>query len=80
MPIFQGTSFQQIKEGYLQIVRYTAAFVSVHLTAPLKLWQNMFRLSSGDNDKDDWKPVLLIVKLVICVPQSNPALRDFSTS
>ena len=26
MPIFQSTSFQQIKEGYLQIVRYAATF------------------------------------------------------
>ena len=77
MPIFQGTSFQKIKEGYLQIVRYATTFVSVHLTAPLKLWQNVFRLSSGDNDKDDWKPVLLIVKLVIYVPQSNAALERF---
>ena len=42
MPIFQGTSFQQIKEGYLQIIRYTATFFPVHLTPPLKLWQNMF--------------------------------------
>ena len=35
----------------------------VHLTPPLKLWQNIFELSSGDNNKDDWKPVFLILNL-----------------
>ena len=37
----------------------------------------MFQLSSGDNDKDDWKPVLLIVELVMCAPQSNAAIERF---
>ena len=37
----------------------------------------MFQLSSGDNDKDDWKPVLLIVELVMCASQSNAALERF---
>ena len=77
MPIFQGNSFQQIKEGYLQIVRYAAPFFSVHLTPPLKLWQIMFKLSFGGNEKNDWKPVLLIVELVMCAPQSNTALERF---
>ena len=49
----------------------------VHLTPPLKLRQNMFELSSGDNDKDDWKPALLIVELVMCPPQSNAELERF---
>ena len=49
-------------------------FFPVHLTPPLKLWQNIFELSSGDNDKDDWKRVLLIVELVMCTPQSNVVL------
>ena len=35
----------------------------------------MFELSSGDSDKDDWKPVLLIVELVMCAPQSNVVLE-----
>ena len=77
MPIFQGTSSQQIKEGYLQIIRHTATFFSVHLTTQLKLWQNMFGLFSGDNNKNDWKPVLLIVELFMCAPQSNAALEKF---
>ena len=37
----------------------------------------MFELSSGDNDKNDWKPVLPIVELVMCAPQSNAALERF---
>ena len=37
----------------------------------------MFELSSCDNEKDDWKPVLLIVELVMCAPQSNAALERF---
>ena len=41
MPRFQGTSFQQIKEGYLQIALYAATFSPVHLASPLKLWQNI---------------------------------------
>ena len=36
-----------------------------------------FELSSGDNDKDDWKPFLLIVELVIYAPQSNAVLERF---
>ena len=37
----------------------------------------MFELSSGDNDKDDWKAVLLIAELVMCPPQSNAELERF---
>ena len=37
----------------------------------------MLELSSGDNDKDDWKPVLLIVELIMCPPQSNAELERF---
>ena len=62
MPIFQGTSFP---------------LFPVHLTPPLKLWQNKFELFSGDNNKNDWKPVLLILELVMCAPQSNAALERF---
>ena len=62
MPIFQGTSFP---------------LFPVHLTHPLKLWQNKFELFSGDNNKNDWKPVLLILELVMCAPQSNAALERF---
>ena len=40
----------------------------------------MFELSSGDNDKDDWKPVPLIFELVSCDPQSMQHLRHFSSS
>ena len=36
-----------------------------------------FELSSGDNDKDDGKPFLLIVELVIYAPQSNAVLERF---
>ena len=34
-------------------------------------------LSSGNDDKDDWKPVLLIVELVMSAPQSNAVLERF---
>ena len=36
-----------------------------------------FELSSGDNNKDDWKPFLLIVEIVIYAPQSNAVLERF---
>ena len=42
MPRFQGTSFQQIKEGYFQIALYAATFSPVHLASPLKLWKNIW--------------------------------------
>ena len=37
----------------------------------------MFELSSGDSDKDDWKPILLSFELVMCAPQSNVVLERF---
>ena len=37
----------------------------------------MFEVSSGNNDKDDWKPVLLIVELVMSAPQLNAVLERF---
>ena len=36
----------------------------------------MFELFSGDNDEDDWKPVLLIVELAVCASQSNAVLQS----
>ena len=42
--------------------------MTANLTPPLTLWQKMFALYPGDNDKDDWKPVLLIVELVMFAP------------
>ena len=77
MPIFQATSFQQIKAGHLQLIKHAATFFPIHLTPPLKLWQNIFELSSSDYGKDDWKPVLPIVELVMFAPQSNAVLERF---
>ena len=73
--LFQGTSLQQTKQGSLEIEWYAATLFLIHLTPPSKPWQNVFELPSGDNDKDDCKPVLLIVELVMCAPQSNKALE-----
>ena len=39
----------------------------------------MFELSSGDNDKDNCKPVLLIVELVMVAPQLDAVLERFSS-
>ena len=39
MPIFQGTSFQQIKQGYLQIVQYAATLFPMTMT---KMIGNLF--------------------------------------
>ena len=37
----------------------------------------MFKLTFVHNEKDDWKPVLLIVELAVCAPQSNTVLERF---
>ena len=77
MPIFDNICFEQIKDGYLQIVKYAGTYFPVHVTLPLKLWQNIFEIPATSIDNDDWKPALLIIELVMCAPQSNATLERF---
>ena len=50
--------FLSANKGRLSSSYKTCSYIfPIHLTPPLKLWQNVFELSSGDNDKDVWKPV-----------------------
>ena len=64
----------EIASNWLFLLKFSQQFpgtpflMTANLMPPLKLWQKMFALYPGDNDKDDWKPVLLIVELVMFAP------------
>ena len=77
MPIFTNCNIENIKSGFLSLVKYAATCFSIHQMVPLTLWKNIFEISNNV-DKYLWKKTLL-VETALCVPQSNvPVERFFS--
>ena len=72
MPIFANCNIEDIKSGFLSLVKYAATYFSVHQMAPLTLWKNI----SNDVNKYLWRKTLLI-EIALCAPQSNGVLEKF---
>ena len=47
MPIFATCNFEDIKSGYLPLVKYATTCFSVLQIAPFTLWQNIFEISDN---------------------------------
>ena len=78
MPIFANCNVEDIKSGFLSLVKYVATYFSVHQMAPLTLWKNIFEISN-DADKYLRKNTLFLIDIALCAPQSNAPLKRFFT-
>ena len=45
MPIFANCNIEDIKSGFLSLVKYAATYFSVHQMVPLALWKSIFEIS-----------------------------------
>ena len=76
MPIFGNCNVEDIKSGFLSLVKYAATYFFVHQIGPSTLWKNIFEISNN-LDKYLWKKTLLLIEIPLCAPQSNAAQERF---
>ena len=60
MPIFANCNIEDIKSGFLSLIKYAATYFSIHQLVPLTLWKNIFEISYNV-DKYLWKKKTLYV-------------------
>ena len=76
MSISANGNVEDMKAGYISLVKYSATYFSVNQMAPLTLWKNIFKISK-DVGKHLWKKTLLRIEIALCALQSNAALEIF---
>ena len=54
MPVFANCNAEDIKSGFLSLIKYVATYFSVHQMVPLTLWKNIFEIFNNV-DKYLWK-------------------------
>ena len=67
MPIFANCNVEDIKSGFLSLVKYAATYFTVNQMATLTPWKNIFEIS--DVDKYLWKKIFLLIEIALCEPQ-----------
>ena len=75
MDAFSSVTLDEIIDGYIDVVRYENRYFSLVKTNPLDLWCKLGEISS--TVRTDWKGVMLITELCLCVPFSNVTLERF---
>ena len=68
MPIFANCNVEDIKSGFLSLVKYAATYFTINQMAPLILWKNIFEISK-DVDKYLGKKRFLLIEIALCGPQ-----------
>ena len=68
MDAFSSVTLDEIIDGYIDVVRYGNRYFNLVKTNPLDLWCKLGEISS--TVKTDWKGVMLIIELCLCVPFS----------
>ena len=72
MDAFSSVTLDEIIDSY---IRYGNCYFNLVKTNPLDLWCKLGEISS--TVKTDWKGVMLILELCLCVPFSNATLEHF---
>ena len=75
MDAFSSVTLDEIIDGYIDVVRYGNRYFNLVKTNPLDLWCKLGKISS--TVRTDWKGVMLIIELCLCVPFSNATLERF---
>ena len=74
MPVFESTSLESLQNGYTEFVRYSYHYFGIDNMKPADLWPKLCKLGK---EREDWKPILLLIKLCRCTPFSNATLERF---
>ena len=77
MPIFESTSLESLQNGYTEFVRYAYRYFDIDNVKPADLWPKLCRLGK---EKEDWKPIMLLIELCRCTPFSNATHEGFSVT
>ena len=75
MDAFSSVTLDEIIDGYIDVVCYGNRYFNLVKTNPLDLWCLLGEISS--TVKTDWKGLMLIIELCLCVPFSNATLERF---
>ena len=74
MEVFTVFNLNNVKDGFIDIVRYSNRYFNITETKPLLLWGKLAKLGE---EKPDWRGILLIIELCLCAPFSNATLERF---
>ena len=72
IPIFTSTSLESLQNGYTEFVRYRYHYFDIDIVKPADLWPELCGLRK---EREDWKPIILLIKLCRCTPFSNATLE-----
>ena len=76
MPMFASTSLESLQNGYTEFVRYAYRYFDIDNVKTADLWHKLCRLGK---EREEWKPIMLLIELFRCPPFSNAAPeRSFS--
>ena len=74
MPIFKSTSLESLQNGYTKFESYAYHYFDINNVKPADLWPKLCRLGK---ERENWKPIILLIKLCRCIPFSNATLERF---
>ena len=74
MPTFESTSVESLQNGYTEFVSYAYHYFDINNVKPADLWPKLCRLGK---EREDWKPIMLLIELCRCTPFSNATLERF---
>ena len=73
MPIFESTSLESLQNGYTEFVCYAYCYFDIDNVKPADLWPKLWL----GKEREDWKPIMLLIELCRCTPFSNATLERF---
>ena len=69
------TSLEFLQNGHIKFVRNGYRYFDINNVKPANLLPKLCRLGK---EREDWKPILLLIELSRCTPFSNATLEMFS--
>ena len=74
MPIIESASLESMQSGFTKFVHYPYLYFDINNMKPVDLWSKLCTLGK---EREDWKPIMLLIELCRCTPFSNATLERF---
>ena len=68
MPIFESASLESMQSGFTEFVHYAYLYFDINNVKPVDLWPKLCKLGK---EREDWKPIVLLIELCRCTPFSK---------
>ena len=74
MDVFKDIDVDDIRRGYVDVVRYCQRYLDFEKPNPTELWHKVLLLCK---DKPEWRGIALVIEICLCSPCSNATLERF---